>query len=291
VIARIARVDLPTVVHLHGTDVGIAEGRKAMRPLATWALEPVDRIDVVSTSLARRAALALGVSAQGLNPMPVVLPHPEAVDPVVSLDMPVVLGVGRLVPEKGFRDLVTAVAHLDRPVRLRLVGDGPDRPVLGDLARSLGVNLDLPGPVAPAAMVAEYAAADVVVQPSHAEGFGLVAAEAVLLGRPLVATDSGGVRDLVDRELLVDVGDVGALASAIDQALADPDLPSVMRASRRAREVLSPEASATRTVEAWQAAMATHHRRQRMRAPDDWWGGPPGPRPPISGPTRRAASG
>jgi glycosyltransferase involved in cell wall biosynthesis len=97
-----------------------------------------------------------------------------------------------------------------------------------------------------------------VVQPSHAEGFGLVAAEAVLLGRPLVATDSGGVRDLVDRELLVAVGDVDGLARRIREALEDPDLPAVRRAAKRAAELLAPDAAVSRTVQGWQAAIAHH---------------------------------
>ncbi|HUG84978.1 MAG TPA: glycosyltransferase [Euzebya sp.] len=267
VIARMARIDVPLVVHLHGTDVGVAEQRKVLRPIADWALADVDRIEVVSTSLARRAVLAMGVHPDGLNPMPLDLPGLTPVTPVVSLDRPVILGIGRLVPEKGFRDLVAAVARIQRPVRLRLLGEGPDGPVLAALARQAGVTLELPGRVPPDALPAEYAAADVVVQPSHSEGFGMVAAEAVLLGRPLVATDSGGIRDLVERELLVAVGDVAGLSHRIDEALEDPDLPAVLRAGRRARRTLSPESAVTRTVEAWDAAIAARVLR-RSAGPD-----------------------
>lgn len=256
VIARTARIDVPVVVHLHGTDVGVAEHRRTLRPLADWAMAGVDRVEVVSTSLARRASLAMGVHADGLNPMPLALEHLTPVTPIVSLDAPTVLGVGRLVPEKGFGDLVRAIGMLDRPVRLRLVGEGPEGPALVRAARLVGVELDLVGHLPPSALPAAYAAADVVVQPSHAEGFGLVAAEAVLLGRPLVATDSGGVRDLIERELLVAVGDVKGLSRRIAEALDDPDLPTVERAARRARSLLSVEASVARTVEAWHAAIA-----------------------------------
>jgi glycosyltransferase involved in cell wall biosynthesis len=256
VITRLARVDVPVVVHLHGTDVGVVESRPWLRPLATWALARADRVDVVSTSLGERAARAIGVSADGLNPMPLDLAALRAVEPVVSLDVPVVLAIGRLVPEKGFRDLVRAVAGLRRPVRLRIVGEGPDGPALRGLARAGDVALELPGALPHAALPAEYAAADVVVQPSHAEGFGMVAAEAVLLGRPLVATDSGGVRDLVERPLLVPPGDVGMLRARIVEALEDPDLPAVLRAAKRARAILDPGAAAARTVAGWEDAAA-----------------------------------
>jgi glycosyltransferase involved in cell wall biosynthesis len=200
----------------------------------------------------------MGVQADGLNPMPLDLHRMAALPPVVQLDRPVVLGVGRLVPEKGFRDLVEAVGLVKRPVRLRLVGEGPDARVLRRLALQHGVELELPGRVDPSALPEEYAAADVVVQPSHAEGFGLVAAEAVLMGRPLVATDSGGVRDLIERELLVDVGDTRSMALHIVEALEDPDLPTVLRVARRVRNTLSPASAVTRTVEAWHAALVAH---------------------------------
>ncbi|CAN5335655.1 glycosyltransferase family 4 protein [soil metagenome] len=256
VIARMARIDVPVIVHLHGTDVSIVEQRKVLTPLARWALADVDRIEVVSSSLARRAARTMGVQADGLNPMPLDMDALTPVEPVVSLDRPVVLGVGRLIPEKGFRDLVAAVARIERPVVLRLVGAGPDAALLASLAATSGVELQLPGHIAPESLPAEYAAADVVVQPSHAEGFGLVAAEAVLLGRPLVATDSGGIRDLMERELLVGVGDIDGLAIRITEALEDPDLPAVLRAGRRVRDTLSPESAVLRTEEAWHAAIA-----------------------------------
>ena len=100
------------------------------------------------------------------------------------------------------------------------------------------------------------------MQPSHAEGLGLVAAEAVLMGRPIVATDSGGVRDVLDDRLLVRVGDIEAMTARIREALHDPDLPAVARAGQRVRRTPSPEAAAERTVDGWQQAIAAHRTRR-----------------------------
>ena len=263
IIARMAAVDVPTVVHLHGTDIDVVENRPWLAPLARWAMTGVERIEVVSTSLAERAATSIGVVADGLNPMPVDVDRLTPTEHVVSLDMPVVLGVGRLVPEKGFGDLIQASAGLKRPVKVRIVGEGPDAARLQRMADELGVILELPGSVDPVQVVDEYTAADVVVQPSHGEGFGLVAAEAAMLGRPLVATDSGGVRDLLERGSLVRPGDVGTMRARIVEALEDPDLPAVLRAGNRVRRVLSPGSAVERTEEAWRAAILASLDRRR----------------------------
>ncbi len=258
VIARLALVDVPVVVHLHGTDVGVVEGRPWLRPLAEWALACADRVEVVSTSLSERASAALGVRADSLNPMPLDLAVLTPAERVLSLDTPTVLAVGRLVPEKGFRELVQAVAGLRRDVRLRIVGEGPDAEVLRLLADELRVRLELPGALPHRELPAEYAGADVVVQPSHGEGLGLVVAEAVLLGRPVVATDSGGVRDVLERHSLVRPGDVATLRARIVEALEDPDLPAVMRAARRVRTALSPDSAVLRTEQGWTEAIRIH---------------------------------
>lgn len=263
VIARLAGVDVPVVVHLHGTDVAVVENRPYLAGIGRWALRPADRIDAVSSDLVQRTRTALGVTVHGVNPMPLDLARFKADPPAqasVSTAVPVVLGVGRLIPEKGFRDLVRAVGGLGRPVTLRIVGEGPDRPVLTALARANGVELELPGPVAPAELAAEYATADLVVQPSHGEGFGLVAAEAVLMGRPVVATDSGGARDLLDRRSLVKPSDVGTLRARIVETLSDPDPSAVARAARRARDVLSSDHAVRRTVQGWHDAIQRHRR-------------------------------
>src|SRR5262249_31181034 len=82
-----------------------------------------------------------------------------------------------------------------------------------------------------------YARAAVVVCPSRSEGFGLVCAEAMAHGRPVIATRVGGLVDLVrDREtgLLVPPGSPGALRAAIDRLLSDPELRGRLGAAGRA---------------------------------------------------------
>jgi glycosyltransferase involved in cell wall biosynthesis len=250
--ARVAAVKVPTVVTVHGTDVALIEGRPRMAALARWALGVADRVEAVSSDLAERLERATGIRADAVNPMPLEGSwlRPVAVVPRPPGERARLLGVGRMVPEKGFADLIEAVGLLERPAVLELVGDGPELERLTELAQARGVSLETPGRIAPSALRAAYERADVVIQPSHREGLGLVAAEAVLSGTPVVAADSGGVRDLLPAEYLVPAGDVAALTRRLRAVL--DDLPreraAVAGLAASVRDRLSPDAAAARTI-------------------------------------------
>jgi glycosyltransferase involved in cell wall biosynthesis len=148
----------------------------------------------------------------------------------LDADAFVLVGLGRLVPIKGFDLLVRALSTVAAAVpstRLVLVGDGPDRAPLEALAASLGMGdrvrmtgetPDVAGPLV---------AADVVVVPSRNEGMGRVLVEAMALGVPVVATAVGGIPAVVvDGECgrLVRADDVAALASALVELARDSGL-------------------------------------------------------------------
>lgn len=261
--ARLARVDVPVVLTVHGTDVALIEARPAVARLARWAIAAADRVEAVSIDLSDRLQRATGRAADAINPMPLDPYWLEGAGSTgsadgVSDDPFTVLGVGRMVPEKGFADLVDAVAGLERPARLVLVGEGPERLRLVARARAAGVHLELPGRLAPSDLRAAYAGASVVAQASHREGLGLVAAEALCAGTPVVATDSGGARDVLDLGQLVPVGDVLALRAALLAVATDP---AAARARSRVgaamvRERLSPAAAAERTLSGYRSVPA-----------------------------------
>jgi len=265
VIARLARPDVPVVLTVHGTDVALLEGRPGLAPLARWALAGVDRVEAVSRDLGRRFEQATGRAVDAVGPMPLAVLPPRSTLTAATSEAGArrdggplrVLGVGRLVADKGFADLIDALAALPRTASLTLVGDGPEREALRERARARGVALELPGHVAPDDLAAAYGRADVVAQPSHREGLGLVAAEAVVAGVPVVATDSGGVRDVLGGEDLVAVGDVAGLSAALERVASD--LPGARaRTSARARTVrtlLDRETVARRTLAGYRSLL------------------------------------
>lgn len=263
VATRLARVDVPCVVTVHGTDVALLQGRPRLAALARWALAGADRVEAVSTDLAERLERATGRAADAVNPMPLPADRLRPLVPAGPVGGPFrVLAIGRMVPEKGFADLVAAVALLSSgasrgaEVVLTILGEGPERERLAHQARTLGVSLELPGQVDLAGLRRAYAEADVVTQVSRREGLGLVAAEALAMGLPVVATDSGGARDVLDG--LVPVGDVKALACQLAAVAADPEAARLAAApfTDRVRARLSPIAAAARTLEGWRAAVS-----------------------------------
>ncbi len=141
---------------------------------------------------------------------------------------PVVLGVGRLVPQKDFATLLRAFARVRarRPARLLILGEGPERPALEALAAELGIAADvrLAGRVADAP--AYMARAAVFALSSAWEGFGRVLVEALAVGCPVVSTDCpSGPREILEGGTfgpLVRVGDADALGAAIASVIDRP---------------------------------------------------------------------
>ena len=142
---------------------------------------------------------------------------------------PLVLAVGRLVPVKAFPALVRAFAEVERrDAQLVIVGEGPERPAIeAEVAR-----LRLQGRVTLAGFVAEpwswFRQSTCLASSSRSESFGNVLVEALAHGLGVVATDSGGPREIVTdprHGMLVPVGDEAELAKGIDALLADPGDP------------------------------------------------------------------
>lgn len=146
------------------------------------------------------------------------------------LSIPRVLAYGRLVEDKGFDLAIRAFALVVRTLpaaRLVLAGDGPARPELERLAGECGVSdsVDFVGAVRPEDVPALINTASLVVVPSRwAEPFGLVALEAALMARPVVAARVGGLAEAVEdgaTGILVDPEDFVALARSILHLLRD----------------------------------------------------------------------
>ena len=180
---------------------------------------------------------AAEVSAAGIDP--VLVRHGVDLDGFGATEPPgsdpvALLAVGRLVEKKGFEVLLAALSTVDRPWRLRLVGDGPLRGRLAGLvdAYGLGERVTLAGRCTHATLPAEYAAADLVVVPSvvdstgDRDGLPNVVLESMASRRPVVASAvaaiPSAVRDGVTGTL-VPPRDPAALARALTALIDDPD--------------------------------------------------------------------
>jgi len=226
----------PFVLQLWGTDVELA--RRA-RLLARSIVRRARLVVCASSALAEEARL-LGAGEVRVIPSGVDIPAEVGRE----TSPPEVLYVGRLSPEKGILDLVTAADGMP----LIVAGDGPLRDrVPGAL-----------GFVPHHELSALYARAAVVACPSRREGFGVACADAMAHGRPVVASAVGGLLDLVidgETGLLVPPGDVERLRAALQHLLDDAESRGRVggAARARARELLSWERVTSATLAAYAA--------------------------------------
>lgn len=152
----------------------------------------------------------------------------------IGAEETVLLAVGRLSQEKAHIHLVQAfntMRQQKKNVRLLLVGDGPERSALEQVA---GPGVIFAGQIQDTASY--YAVADVLVLPSLTEGSPNVLLEAMAAGVPVVATAVGGIPEIVrdrDSALLVAPRRPELLAAAIEELLADPKLRSSLTANAR----------------------------------------------------------
>lgn len=177
----------------------------------------------------------------------------------VADGVPLLLHVGRLAPVKGQRELIEALALLERRDAVAVLA-GIDLERGGAYRRELEARagvLGLAGRVVFAGyredVPALLAGADLFVLPSHDEGLPLTVLEAMAAGKPVVASAAGGTTEAVidgQTGLLVPPGDVGSLAGALDALLADPERARALGEAgrRRAGERFSVEAMTERVL-------------------------------------------
>ena len=210
-------VKTQSVVHLHGSDAAITTGRP-LRCLARLVMRAATHCLAVSEPLADWGK-DLCSRHVGVCPMPIRsaldtnVTEPSAGGPV--------LGVGRLVHEKGFDVLIEAVSMLEKSQRpeLVIIGSGPEYASLSAQADLVDVDLYLPGSLSPESVAEWYEKASVVVVPSRREGFGLVAAEAAAAARAVIGTRVGGIPQVVSHGvsgLLIEPDDVLELKDALE---------------------------------------------------------------------------
>lgn len=138
-----------------------------------------------------------------------------------------VICVAALVPRKGVNVLLEAVAVIEYPIRIVVIGDGPLKQKYENLAAELGIDVSFLE-YSNEAVHTELSKSDVAVVPSVAfESFGIVALEAMSHGIPVVASDTGGLPEVVvDRKtgLVFRSGDSQDLADKISTLISNPEL-------------------------------------------------------------------
>ncbi len=254
-VAAAWRLGVPCAITLHGGDVYVnrEQGydfptRWYVKPLLRGTLRRADALTAISEDC-REHAYRAGARSRNMHlvengaDLRRFSPADPEKEPLEDSGPQMVFACRQLIPRKGIRFLIEAVAALrdEFPaLRLVLAGDGFERPALEQQARALGIgarvrflgsvpNHELPG---------WFRSAAVSVIPSLEEGFGIPAAEAMGCAIPVIATDAGGLPEVVEHGvtgLVVPKGDARALADALRALLEDEELRARMGAAGRER--------------------------------------------------------
>ena len=239
--------------------------------LDRWSLGGAYRVVTVCQPFADRIA-EFGVSRDYIRILhnsvkPFVAPAPDEVAAVrqqlgIRDEEAVILSVGRLSHEKGHADLVrTAAALVAMPgtqdFRVVIVGDGPERQSLANLAARLGVEKQVVFAGFQRDTRPYYGMATIVAVPSHSEGSPNVVLEAMAAGLPIAANRVGGIPEILEEcvtGLLVEPRNPDAMAKALFRLLSDDELRGRLGAAAKA------QATSAHTPEAYRQALVDFYR-------------------------------
>lgn len=229
---------IPYSVKARGADIHHWGTQRSTRKMVRQAGDQAAGLLAVSDAM-RRSMARMGMDADkirvhytGVDLDTFELSDRTAAKEALDFSGPVVLCVGALIPRKGQELLVRALPALP-DVTLLLAGQGQYRRTLENLALELGVErrVGFLGSVPHHKLPRIFAAADVMALPSSSEGLANAWVESLACGTPIVISDVGGARELLDRPeagQIVD-RDPQAIAAAIRTILDDPPAPEKVR--------------------------------------------------------------
>lgn len=237
------------VTTLHGTDVTLVGLNRAYLRTTQYSIERSDLVTAVSRYLADYTVEEMGVR-RSIRVIPNTVDTERfqpGGDPEVRMryahpDERLLVHVSNFRPVKRVDDVVRVFEHVSRRVgaRLLMIGDGPERPSAVELAAKLGVSGRVSFLGSFPRIEDILSVSDLFLLPSEKESFGLSALEAMASGVPVIASDVGGLPEVVthgETGYLAPVGDVEGMADAAVTLLADADLHRRFARAARARSV------------------------------------------------------
>jgi len=199
----------PLVITARGSDINLVSNYLIPRKLIQWAASNAFASIGVSAALtgamsrlgmatSKLITMRNGIDLVRFNPMP----KAEARKVLGWAAVPTLISVGHLVEDKGHHIAIEALSQLEH-FNLVIVGEGPERQALERLATRLGLHLRVAftGRIEQMDLPVYYSAADILVLPSSREGWPNVLLEAMACGTPVVATDVGGVAEIVTTDV------------------------------------------------------------------------------------------
>lgn len=263
---------IKVVTTLHGTDITLVGSDPSLKSITRFAIDQSDVVTTVSQWLAAETRREFAPSVP-LHVVPNFIDS-EEFRPDLGRDWagkhyccpghPHLIHVSNFRPVKRAPDAVRVIARVlkERDAHLLMVGDGPDLPEAMQVARELKVTerVTFMGNREDVAYL--LAVSEVMLLPSASESFGLSALEAMACGCAVVASDIGGLPELVrdgQDGFLCPLGDTELMARRVLELLGDQSRLDACKAAarRRAVEEFAPQSIVPRYLDAYAAALAT----------------------------------
>lgn len=237
------------VTTLHGTDITLVGMEPTFHPLVKYSLEKSDAVTAVSGFLQEKTRQGFGadLSIQSIpNFVDTALYNrsaPETLERRLRCgDEWILMHVSNFRPVKRVQDCIRILAEVRKklPARLIFVGDGPERSEAERLTRELGVEEHVTFLGKQSALPEILSVADIFLLPSQQESFGLSALEAMSCSVPVIATNIGGIPEVVKHDetgFIAELGDVQRMAKYCVELLSNPKKLAAFRANARRRAV------------------------------------------------------
>jgi glycogen(starch) synthase len=266
----------PMVLTVHSTEIGRAQGLHSpdsfsINGIEWWAMYEADRVIVCSQSMKNEICGHFNLPVDKVDVIPNAIDTTKYQTSVdrgsvrqrygVGYGEKLILCVGRLVPQKGIEYFIRAIPHIAKrypEAKFIIVGEGWSRDILESEARASGQGgkIQFTGFASDQEVINLMTSADVLVVPSVYEPFGIVALEGMATGVPVVASQVGGLSEVIEHDrtgLFVYPKSPESIAWGIDRILSDPDHAKWL--TENAKDILhkaySWEAVAMKTVEVY----------------------------------------
>jgi len=255
------KCEVPLITTEHNT--WNSRRRSWLRPAERWMYSRYVRIACISEATRQSLLEWCPEVARKLTLIPNGVPveefeeaRPAALD--VSPGFLRAVFVGRCVPQKDHATLLRSIVSVPN-IHLLLVGDGPLRSRLEQMARSLGISERVSFLGWRQDVAAVLKASDIYVHSTHSDGFGVAACEAMAAGLPVVASDVPGLAEVVaGAGMLFPPGDYTALAQCLATVIGSPELRAEMsRASRQRARQFSIEKTVDGCVHLYETVLQT----------------------------------
>lgn len=269
--------DLPSITTLRGSDVRWASGNSIFKILIKWCVKLNSQVVTVGEDLADSIRQLLLDDKIRITVIPNGVGESFLTIPRSFQSLNYITVIGNLIALKQVDVVIRAfksLIDLDDRLRLLIIGAGPEMNNLRDLANclSVGDRIVFAGQLLPKEIAVRLSQSKLLVLASKSEGRPNVILEAMAAGVPVVASDIGGVQELIgnnERGLLFPVGDISQLAEHIKRIVTDPDLGKCLagRASQWLRaQDLTWERTAQQYAKLYEQVVDEYHRCNGKRS-------------------------